>query len=211
MFPKISGLLPFVLGAALGNGGFDRSQAPASAPPTPAGTSRPKPAPQVATRPANRGLTARLGPIRANFRRINAIQQWSAVVNAGLDEPGEGGEATFYYAKGRLEKLAVRHYGEMGQRRVDYYLLSGQLSFVLEKSYRYNRPIYYDSAAMRAEHDTEAFAFDASEVEEQRSYFAQGRLLHRLPRPAPGPPATRFLQQEQNRIKAEFRAVLRNR
>jgi hypothetical protein len=159
----------------------------------------------------DRGLTDPLGPIRANFRRINAIRQWSSTVNRSLDEPGEGGEATFYYANGRLEKIEARHYGEMGQRRVQYYLLSGQPSFVLEKSYRYNRPMYYDSAAMQAAHDTEAFAFDSSEVDEQRSYFAQGRLVHRLPQPPAGTPATPFLRQEQNRIKDEFQAVLSSR
>ncbi|MBF9221318.1 hypothetical protein [Hymenobacter ruricola] len=161
--------------------------------------------------PADSGRADPLGPIRANFRRINAIRQWSATVKRDLDEPGEGGEATFYYAHGRLEKVVARHYGEMGQRQVCYYLLGGQPSFVLEKLYRYNRPLYYDSAAMRAAHDTAAFAFDSSEVEEQRSYFAQGRLIRQLPRPAPGTPTAQVLQQEQNRLKTEFQTVLRSR
>jgi hypothetical protein len=71
--------------------------------------------------------------------------------------------------------------------------------------------MYYDSAAMQAAHDTAAFAFDSSEVEEQRSYFVQGRLIRQLPQPAPDTPTTQFLRREQNRIKAEFRAVLSSR
>ena len=210
MLLNVNRLLLLALPVALGNCDADHSRPPARVRPTPSVAQGQEPLPQVPA-PADSGLTGWLEPIRANFRRINTIRRWSAAVNRGLDEPGEGGEATFYYANGRLEKIEARHYGEMGQRRVYYYLLSGQPSFVLERSYRYNRPLYYDSAVMREAHDTQAFAFDSSEVEEQRSYFVQGRLVHRLPRPAPGAPAAQFLRQEQDRIKAEFRAVLNSR
>lgn len=212
MLFKTNGFFVLVLGAALGSCGSDQSRPPIAQPPATAPSEvLSQPLPRAASVPAGSGLAGLLGPIRTNFRRINTIGRWSSVVTRDLEEPGEGGEATFYYADKRLEKVVARHFGEMGQRQVDYYLLNGQLSFVLEKAYRYNRPMYYDSTAMQQAHDTEAFAFDSSAVAERRSYFAQNRLVHQIPRSGPDAPVTQSLQQEQERINAEFQAALSSR
>lgn len=95
----------------------------------------------------NEYLTERLKPIRKNFKRINSIAKWTSTYNKELDESTEGGEATCYFSDGVLEKIVTRHFGETFQQLTEYYLLNGQLSFVFEKSYKYNRPIYFDSAS----------------------------------------------------------------
>jgi hypothetical protein len=126
-----------------------------------------------------------------------------------LDEPGEGGEATFYYANSQLEKVVARHFGEISQQRATYYLLKGQPSFVLEQAYSYNRPMYYNAAASKQSHDTEAFDFDKSTVEESRSYFAHGQLVQQLSNQDCGAPfAAAYLQEEQQRLLIDFQAVM---
>lgn len=57
-------------------------------------------------------LSGRLKPIRENFRRINSIAKWTAVVTKELSESTEGGEATFYYSNGALEKIETKEFGE---------------------------------------------------------------------------------------------------
>lgn len=126
----------------------------------------------------DKNLKNRLKPIQANFKRINLIKDWTSVKKRNIEgESSEGGEVMFYYAGDYLEKLVARHYGEMGQMLIEYYLLNGQLSFVLEKDYRYNRPLFYDDKAMKDNNDTETFDFKKSEITTTRSYFENGRVI----------------------------------
>ena len=155
--------------------------------------------------PANDYLTDRLKQIRANFKRINSITNWTSIDTEELSESTEGGEAKFYYQNGQIEKIATRHYGETFQLLTEYYLLNGQLSFVFEKRHKYNRPLYYDTTAMKENNDTEAFDFDKSEIIENRSYFENGKLLHQINNQDCGLPfAGDYLLEEQKRIKADF-------
>ncbi|WP_118975197.1 hypothetical protein [Taibaiella koreensis] len=158
--------------------------------------------------PANEYLQQKLQPIRDNFKRINSTTRWSRIKKIDLPQTGEGGIATFYYQKGKLEKIVSRQFGETFQQLNEYYLLNGQLSFVLERYYRYNRPIYYDSTAMKAANDTEAFAIDSSEIEEDRSYFERGTLLHLVNNQDCGAPfAADYLKEEQQRILADYKRL----
>jgi hypothetical protein len=94
------------------------------------------------------------------------------------------------------------------QELTEYYLLHDRLSFVFEKEYRYNRPIYYDSVAMKESGDTEAFNFDSSNIDETRSYFSQGVLLHQLSnQDCPAPYAKQYLLEEQNRILDQYKKL----
>jgi len=155
--------------------------------------------------PVNEYLTDRLKPIRANFKRINSNTKWASIDTEELSETTEGGEAKFYYQNGQLEKIVARHYGETFQLLTEYYLLNGQLSFVFEKRHKYNRPLYYDSTAMKENNDIEAFDFDKSEIIEDRSYFESGSLLHQINSQDCGSPFTNdYLLEEQKRIKADF-------
>lgn len=162
--------------------------------------------------PVNEFLTDRLKSIRANFKRINSITNWTSIDTEELSESTEGGEAKFYYQNGQLEKIVVRHYGETFQLLTEYYLLNGQLSFVFEKRHRYNRPLYYDTTAMKENNDTEAFDFDKSEIIEDRSYFENGKLLHQINNQDCGSPfADDYLLEEQKRIKEDFDRLIKHK
>jgi hypothetical protein len=153
----------------------------------------------------NEYLANRLKPIRENFKRINSIAKWTATEKIELDESTEGGEATFYYYNGRLEKIAARNFGETFQQLTEYYLLNGELSFVFEKSYKYNRPIYYDSASMRENNDDQVFNLEKSEIVEDRSYFEKEKLIHLVNNKGRGFPfGNDYLLIEQKRILADF-------
>lgn len=160
--------------------------------------------------PVNEYLTERLKPIRANFIRINSITNWTSIDTKELGETTEGGEARYYYQNRQLEKIVTRHFGETFQQLTEYYLMDGQLSFVFEKSYKYNRPMYYDTKAMKENNDTEAFDFDKSEIIEDRSYFDKGKLLHQINNQDGGSPfADDYLVEEQKRIKTDFEKLIK--
>ncbi len=160
--------------------------------------------------PVNEYLEQQLQPIRTNFKKINSTTSWTQVKEKILTETGEGGYALFYYQGKQLQKIVARQYGETFQQLDEYDLRNGQLSFVLERSYRYNRPIFYDSAAMKANEDSEAFDFGSSRIEENRCYFLQGRLAHLLNNQDCGAPfASDFLQEEEKRIKAAYKQLIR--
>lgn len=155
--------------------------------------------------PANEYLAEKLKPIRVNFRRINSIANWTTIDTKGLSETTEGGEAKFYYLNGQLNKITTWQLGETFRLLTEYYLLNGQLSFVLERTYKYNRPFYYDSVAMKENNDTEVFDFKKSEIIEDRSYFENGKLLHHINNQDCGSPfSAEYLLQEQKRIIADF-------
>lgn len=153
----------------------------------------------------NEYLTDGLKPIKANFKRINSITNWALIDTKDLTESLEGGEAKFFYQNGQLEKIVTRHYGENFQLLTEYYLLNGQLSFVFEKRREYNRPMYYDTIAMKENKDNEAFDYDKSEIIEDRSYFENGKLFHQISNQDCGSPFTsNYLLEEQKRIKTNF-------
>ncbi len=152
---------------------------------------------------------ARLKVIRENYRRINSITNWSGIKVEELLETTEGGEASFYYQKGNLEKITTRNYGETFQLITEYFLLKKQLCFVYEKSFQYNRPMYYDIAAMKENNDTEAFDFEKSKVTESRSYFENGQLF--LQTRSTGSSSSdkhNSLKNEQQRILSDFKMLL---
>lgn len=160
--------------------------------------------------PVNEYLTDKLKPIRDNFKRINSIEKWSVIKQQDLFESAEGGEAKYYYQKNKLEKIITRIFGESGQTLTEYYLLNGQLSFVYEKNYKYNRPLYYDTKAMKENNDTEAFDFDKSEITENRGYFVNGKLIHILNSEDCGAPfSSDYIAEEEKSILSEYSQLLK--
>lgn len=160
---------------------------------------------------ANEYLKDRLKPIQYNFKRINSITNWTSIKKQNIEgESAEGGEATYYYKNKRLEKIMARHYGEMGQTLVEYYLLNGKLSFVFEKDYKYNRPLFYDVKAMKENNDTEAFDFEKSEIMETRNYFEKGNLIHIVNSQDCGAPFSgSYMSEEEKSIKEDFKRLLK--
>lgn len=160
---------------------------------------------------ANEYLKDRLKPIQYNFKRINSITNWTSIKKQNIEgESAEGGEATYYYKNKRLEKIMARHYGEMGQTLVEYYLLNGKLSFVFEKDYKYNRPLFYDVKAMKENNDTEAFDFEKSEIMETRNYFEKENLIHIVNSQDCGAPFSgSYMSEEEKSIKEDFKRLLK--
>lgn len=118
-------------------------------------------------------------PTRLQQKIMNLQQtHWTSINTEELSESTEGGVAKFFYLYGLLEKIVTRNFGETFQQLTEYYLLNGQLSFVFEKLHKYNRPLYYDTAAMKENNDIEEFDIDKSEIIEVRSYFINGKLFH---------------------------------
>jgi hypothetical protein len=158
----------------------------------------------------NEYIKDRLDPIRANFKRINSITKWTRIKQKDIEGvSAEGGEATFYYQKKRLEKIIARHYGEMGQLLIEYYLFNGKLSFAFEKEYRYNRPLFYDVKVMKENNDTEAFDFKKSEITEARYYFLNARLIHIIDSQDCGAPfSADYIAEEEKRMKEDFKKLL---
>jgi len=160
--------------------------------------------------PVNTYLTERLKPIRANFKRINSISNWTTIKTKEIRETTEGGVAKFYLLNGKLEKIITQHFGETFQLLTEYYLLKEQLSFVFAKSYNYNRPIYYDSTSMKENNDIETFDFEKSEIVEVRNYFENGKLLYQLNSQDCGSPfADDYLLEEHKRVKEDFEKLVK--
>ncbi|MEG0926198.1 hypothetical protein [Chryseobacterium sp.] len=159
----------------------------------------------------NEYLKDRLKPIQSNFKRINSITNWTSIKKQNIEgESAEGGEATYYYKNQRLEKIMARHYGEMGQVLIEYYLLNGKLSFVFEKDYKYNRPLFYNVKEMKENNDTEAFDFEKSEIVDTRNYFEKGSLIHIVNSQDCGAPFSRdYVTEEEKSIKEDFKRLLK--
>lgn len=154
-------------------------------------------------------LKEELVSIRQNFKRINSIDKWESISTKELWESTEGGQVNYYYGKQGLEKIVARQFGETGQVLIEYYLLKDKLSFVFQKSYRYNRPLFYDSASMKMNDDNQVFDFELSEIIEDRSYFKNGKLLHQINSQDCGAPfSDEYLQDEQKRLMIEFEKLI---
>lgn len=150
-------------------------------------------------------LGERLKLIRANFKRINEITEWTSVDKRKLNQSTEGGAATYYFLQDTLLKVIAIHFGETGKNIQEFYTKNGQLSFVFEQQYQYNRPITWDSTAMKENNDTETFDIDKSEIIEDRSYLSKGELIRQINNQDFGSPfAEDYLKEEQVRLTKEF-------
>jgi hypothetical protein len=155
-------------------------------------------------------LGKRLKPIRENFKEINGIKEWTAIDKRALKETTEGGAATYYFLFDTLKKIAVHQFGETGKKISEYYTMNAQLSFVFEKTYEYNRPITWDSAAMKENNDSQTFNIDKSEIIEDRSYFENGILIRQINNQDCGSPmAEDFLKEEKERLQTEFNNLVK--
>lgn len=158
--------------------------------------------------PGSEFLRDTLQAVRANVKRINSITNWTSVDTKDI-ETGEGAEVKFYYKDEKLEKIVARRLGETFQQLAEYYLLNNKLSFVFEKTYRYNRPIFYDSIAMKENNDTEVFDFKKSTIIESRSYFANDKLIHQVNNGSNDASVTDdYLRKEQDRVEQEFKELI---
>jgi hypothetical protein len=127
----------------------------------------------------NDTLQENLNPIRENFKKINSIKNdnWSSITTKFLEGTTEGGEVKYYRWNNNLDKIVTKEYGETFQILTEYYLLNGQLSFVFEKGLKYNRSIWKNRAD---KDDEEVFDIKKSEIEENRTYFENGKIIFQI-------------------------------
>lgn len=150
-------------------------------------------------------LEEKLRPIKENINRINEISEWTSIDEIDLEQSTEGGTATYYFKQDTLLKIVALHFGETGKAIQEFYVEDGQLSFVLETDYTYNRPIKWDSTAMKENNDTEVFDMDQSEIMEDASYFNNGVLIQHTNSQDRGAPfAADYLKHIEADLKSEF-------
>lgn len=159
----------------------------------------------------SKSLKNRIKPIQANFKRINSVTKWTAVKKKDIEgESAEGGEATFYYTDKGLQKVIAKNYGEIGQKLTEYYLLNGEISFVFEKEYRYNRPLFYDTKAMKENNDTEAFDLKKSKITLTRNYFENGNIIMITNTTGRGfSIGADYPAEQEEKIKEDFKRLLK--
>lgn len=122
-------------------------------------------------------LTEKINSVQNEIGRIQAINKWDSIPQVDLFLSTEGGEANYYYKNGALIKIEAKNYGETYQSLEEYYLQANRLVYVFEKISFYNRPIYYDSTAMREAGDTAVFDPAKTVINESRYYFENGQLF----------------------------------
>lgn len=149
-----------------------------------------------------------LKPIIQHYDGINMIKVWSSIETRALNESTEGGKANYYKEGETLSKIHAWHLGESGKLEQKFYVLAGQLSFVLEKDFEYNRPIYWDSTLMVESGDTAVFDSDKAKVYEKRSYFKDGALIWQSDdRDRDEPFTAKRLRREQKRLNDDFQKL----
>ena len=155
-------------------------------------------------------LDEKLQAIRENFKRLNAVANWSAITAAPIWDSAEGGDATYYFLDKNLEKIITQQFGETFQLLTEYYLKDGKLSFVFQRVYRYNRPIYNTEKLKEKYPDMVVFDFKKSKIVEGRSYFNEGKLIHQVKDKDLGDPfAYDAPLEDQKRILTDFKRLLK--
>lgn len=114
-----------------------------------------------------------------NFIEIYTCKNCEIVEKALVEKSTEGGNVAIYLREGELQKIVKKVYGEMGKKIYGFYYKKGELFLVSLKSYKYNRPIYWDKEKVAEENlvNDEAFDINKSEILEDRFYFANDKLI----------------------------------
>jgi hypothetical protein len=162
--------------------------------------------------PINEYMKVQLNPIRENFKRLNSIddRNWSSIVTKEFDGTNEGGEVTYYHRNAELDIIVVKEYGQTFQVLSEYFFLHRSISFVFEKAYKYNRPVYLDSIAMMEMNDNKIVDISKADIVEERNYFDKGKLIHQLSSVGDGSRmAKEYLCTEQKRILSKMNRILK--
>ncbi|MEM6804383.1 MAG: hypothetical protein AAF696_23490 [Bacteroidota bacterium] len=125
-------------------------------------------------------LDVRIAFIKEEFNIINSTPDLYQDSIPLMDQSTEGGELiAFYDSEGKLRKIGVYLYGEMGKNIDEYYLENEQLFFLFSKRFKYNSPIYHtDSSNLEGKEDIELFDLEKSEISELRYYWGEkGELI----------------------------------
>lgn len=103
--------------------------------------------------------------IRAEFTRINRLENLRVDTIEANEYSTEGGEIRCYYEGKKMVKLTVSFYGEMGRSYCEYYLRNGNLIFSYQQKEEYEEPIGNGKVKVKL-------------TEEQRFYLNNEQLIH---------------------------------
>lgn len=158
--------------------------------------------------PPNDYLISELAPVRRSFSRITSKSDWNSIQTISLDKSTEGGEARIYRGEQGRERITVHLFGEMYQSLNEYFLEDGELIMVVERTLKYNRPIYFDEETA-AEFGDEPFDTFKSQLVEARNYFIGGAMVHQVHNQDCGAPFDQsYIDSENDRIWSEFTALV---
>ncbi|HLG03636.1 MAG TPA: hypothetical protein VI731_08585 [Bacteroidia bacterium] len=109
--------------------------------------------------------------IKEKYKHIrDNLQSYDTTETAIWDQSSEGGEVIGYFENDSLVLIEITYFGETGKTGLEFYFEKGQLIFVLDKHYEYNRPIT----------DTVMFDPNKTKITEDRYYFYQAQLIRWL-------------------------------
>lgn len=148
---------------------------------------------------------AKLKSVQEKMQQIRLIKKWKQIRKIELNESTEGGEATYFFTPEGLTKITAVYYGETGKQENEFYLNNGKLFLTVERETQYNRPVYWDSAHMKENNDTESFNPDKAEVMTDSSFFENGNQFYHVNSQDCGAPfAKDYLLSEQKRLQQEL-------
>ncbi len=135
--------------------------------------------------PINEYKKEELKPIRANFKTLNSITEWTSVDKRKLENIPENGVAEYYFLGGSLQKI-IAHYPDKKEIS-EFYLLNGHLSMAVFKSISEN---------------------DYKKVIIEKNYFKDLKLLHQINNQDCGSPfAEDYVKEEQKRILGIYNQI----
>ena len=119
--------------------------------------------------------------IRTKYTAIREnLKCYDTTSTALSGESTEGGESIAQYDGKNIKYIEVTYYGETGKTKTEYYFDNGQLFFVFETVYTYNRPIYWNAKTAKENNDTVTYNSSKTIVNEDRCYFHQEKLIRWL-------------------------------
>lgn len=136
-----------------------------------------------------------LKSIRANFKRINSISDWT-------DEKksvSKNWHNTYYYLENNLEKIISKKMTDSSLQINEYYFMNGP-SMVIEK---------YAEYFQEDEDGSSTKTVDRSSYIETKSYFKDNKVIHQISNQDCGSPFSEtYLQEEYKRILKDYNTLL---
>ena len=140
--------------------------------------------------PVNDYMMGKLKPIRENFKNVNSISEWDSIQTKIVSASEK---VKLYYSKKKLQKIIDRSGEGINQELMEYYLLKGQLSFVVEKSF--DRKQVRDSGK--------------PEIVVTKIYFEKGKLIQEVNNKEGAQSDSVYLANEEKRIKKHFEQLMK--
>jgi len=107
----------------------------------------------------------------------DSLNTYDTVKSDIWGESTEGGEVIAYFRNDVLKFITVCYYGETGKREIDYCFHNGHLCYIVDITYSYNRPFYWDENFAKENNDTTVFNPEKTKIVEYDTYYFENRQL----------------------------------